>query len=201
MPATAEARRAEVERRYKRRDRPPVSIASVRIAELRRLLTARYGRALPDDDCGRDEALVMAHHIARRPGDHRKLIAAWLSLWAPWMAAEQVHAMIITVTANPIRWRADKLAVRLHLTEAERRRLHITTIGAVDMTKQERARRRRERKRLRKQQLRREQGVKPRADYEAKSISRNKPWQALGMSRRTWYRAGKPNAGTSPAPA
>ena len=32
----------------------------------------------------------------------------------------------------------------------------------------------------------------PRAEYEANAISRAKPWDALGMSRATWYRKGKP---------
>lgn len=32
----------------------------------------------------------------------------------------------------------------------------------------------------------------PRADYEANAISRAKPWEALEMSRATWYRKGKP---------
>ena len=32
----------------------------------------------------------------------------------------------------------------------------------------------------------------PRAEYEANGISRAKPWEALGMSRATWYRKGKP---------
>lgn len=34
--------------------------------------------------------------------------------------------------------------------------------------------------------------AQPRADYLANSISRAKPWEALGMSRATWYRLGKP---------
>lgn len=34
----------------------------------------------------------------------------------------------------------------------------------------------------------------PRAEYEANAISRAKPWEALGMSRATWYRRGKPVA-------
>jgi adenine/guanine phosphoribosyltransferase-like PRPP-binding protein len=37
----------------------------------------------------------------------------------------------------------------------------------------------------------------PRAEYEAKSLASSKPWKALGMSRATWYRKGKPNAKTS----
>jgi hypothetical protein len=184
------AKRAEVARRYaaKKRDRRPFSFAKLRISELQRLFTARYGRTLPDDDCGRDEALIMAHHIANGPGDHPKLTTAWLSLWAPWMDPDEVASLIVTVTRNPIRWRADKLAQRLRLTEAERRRLRITTIGAIDMSKAERATRRRERKRQRERNRRLAKGAKSRAEYEANSISRTKPWLALGMSRARWYR-------------
>jgi hypothetical protein len=36
----------------------------------------------------------------------------------------------------------------------------------------------------------------PRAEYEANSISRTKPWEALAISRTTWYRQGKPTAPT-----
>jgi hypothetical protein len=32
----------------------------------------------------------------------------------------------------------------------------------------------------------------PRVEYEANSLARAKPWEALGMSRATWYRKGKP---------
>lgn len=32
----------------------------------------------------------------------------------------------------------------------------------------------------------------PRAEYEASAISKSKPWEALGMSRASWYRKGKP---------
>ena len=33
---------------------------------------------------------------------------------------------------------------------------------------------------------------RPRAEYLAQSLSRSKPWEALGVSRATWYRMGKP---------
>jgi predicted DNA-binding transcriptional regulator AlpA len=33
---------------------------------------------------------------------------------------------------------------------------------------------------------------RPRAEYLANSLSRSKPWEALGVSRATWYRMGKP---------
>lgn len=32
-----------------------------------------------------------------------------------------------------------------------------------------------------------------REQYEAQSITRAQPWAALGMSRATWYRRGKPD--------
>lgn len=34
--------------------------------------------------------------------------------------------------------------------------------------------------------------AEPREQYLAHSVSQSKPWEALGMSRATWYRKGKP---------
>jgi hypothetical protein len=138
---SAEGRHAEIARRYKSKqaDKPPISIAALRIAELRRLFLDRYGRTLPDDDAGRDDVMVMAHHLARRHTDPER-IHNWIELNAPWMAADESGEIVRQVVARPFKWRADKLAARLRLTEADRRRLRIRTIGAVDMTKQERQR-------------------------------------------------------------
>jgi hypothetical protein len=170
------ARRAEVARRYRKRKRDrPLSMAVLRIAELRRLFRSRYGDVLPDDDAGRDEALVMAHHLVRRSGDPCRRIAAWLELQAPWMAQAELAELITSVLSRPLRWRADKLAVRLNLTDAERRRLRITTIGAADKTKAERLIERKERNRRAQQARRRAQGTRPRVAYEASSVARAKP--------------------------
>jgi hypothetical protein len=98
---------------------------------------------------------------------------------------------------------ADKLAAYLSLKYDERQRLRITTIGAVDLNRAERARRRDEKKRLAKERKRRERGAKPRDEYEAASLSRTKPWVAEGISRAQWYRrrsAAKTDE-TSAAPA
>ena len=40
----------------------------------------------------------------------------------------------------------------------------------------------------RREQIRREAGAKTRAEYEAESLSRLKPWEAEGISRRWWYK-------------
>jgi hypothetical protein len=199
-PARVAALQFEIARKYARRQHRLISLTSLRIADLRRLFLARYGRSLRDDDAGRADARIMAHHLARRSNAERRIVS-WLELQAPWMKPVEVKGLIAEVFSRPHKWRADTLGKHLNLTDAERRRLGITTIGAVDVNRAERLARRREKARQRDQQRRRAQGAKPRAEYEGKSISRAKPWEAMGISRRTWYRLGKPIPGTSPCAA
>jgi hypothetical protein len=189
----ATSRHAEIAVRYKRgkRQQGAVVFTALRLKELGRLLHARYGPELPDDDAGRDDAFIVANHLAvGRDAEQR--IRQWLSLWAPWMASTEIGDIISRTTAKPYRWRADSLGAALGLTEAERQRLAIRTIGAVGVTKEDRARRRLEAKRIREQRRRRDKGAKARAEYEENSVSRRKPWEAMGMKRRSWYRAGRP---------
>jgi hypothetical protein len=201
MASPLEARRAEIARRYKakKKARRPVSMMALRIAELRRLFTARYGLTLPDDAAGREDVRIMAHHLART-ADARRRITAYLELAAPWLPPNDVVALITAVLANPLRWRADTLAKRLNLTNAERRRLNIRTIGAVDRMKTQRAADSKQRKRLAEQARRRARGVQPRKNYRATSLSRTKPWVTLGISRTTWYRSRRDRRETSPCP-
>lgn len=88
--------------------------------------------------------------------------------------------------------RNDTLINLFQITDDEQARLR--TIISRDMAK--------ERDRARKEAARRAAGAVDRETYESQSLSRQKPWEALGMSRRTWYRAGKPmpsERGTSPS--
>lgn len=54
-----------------------------------------------------------------------------------------------------------------------------------------------ERHRTREEGRRRAAGAIDRQTYEQASLSRQKPWEALGMSRASWYRAGKPTPAES----
>jgi len=112
---------AEIKRRHgaARRDRPKVGMAALRIAEIRRLYRDRYGRVLPDDDAGRDDLLVMAQHMARRP-DGPRLIRMYIELEAPWMTPDATDELIARVIAKPLKFRADTLAHRLRLTAVAR---------------------------------------------------------------------------------
>jgi hypothetical protein len=194
------ARHREIARRYKRA-RPAFSMPALRCAEINRLLVSRYGPTLPDDDAGRDDARIMAHHLARLSGDPAQRVGKWLIEHAPWQSVTERTTMIDDVTAKPRKWRADKLAARLGLQDEERTRLRIKTIGATDVTKVERTKRRKDAAKQSKAAARRATGAQPRAEYEAASIARAQPWIIIGISRRTWYRRSQQTAnrdGTSP---
>jgi hypothetical protein len=108
------------------------------------------------------------------------------------MAPDEAERLIDTVLARHIRWRADTLAKLLGLTAALRSELGITTIGAIDLLKEEREEVRNSRGSQRKVNKRRARGVKPRDEWLFQhSKERTKPWEAEGISRRTWYRRRK----------
>ena len=179
----------------KRKRRGPPSIASLRLRDLGALFRDRYrGDVLPDDDAGRDDLYIALHHLAQVPRADAGTLASYIALHAPWMEAAEIEILVSTVLAAPRRWRADTLAWRLRMTAADRRRLAITTIGAIDLSRSAREALRRQLDRERKKVHRLRAGATP----HEKSASGLKPWLALRMSRRTWERHGKP---TGQAPA
>lgn len=66
----------------------------------------------------------------------------------------------------------------------------------------ERELRQRKANQARKEGRRRALGALPRAEWlRANSISRDKPWLGLKISRKTWYRRGKPSPSCDTGPA
>src|SRR5262245_61128681 len=156
------------------------------------VLLDRYGTSLPDDDAGRDDLALMLGYLIHMP--HGTLKAEnFIDLWAPWcVLGEKQMALREAALSPPTRLTADQLAERLGVTMELRSRLGLTVIGAIDCDRQSRADRRREPRRRRDRERmvakRRGKGAKRRAEYEAQSLSRTKPWEAEGISRRWWYR-------------
>ncbi len=120
------ARRKEIARRYawmaeQRRGRlsHDQKICLIRMRELERIYEARYGRCLPNDDAGRDDAEIMAHHIAHRQGEVSAHIRDWLRMWAPWMSGADVGGLIARVSARlrPKRGRPSKKEIRVQQVE------------------------------------------------------------------------------------
>ena len=97
------AKHHEIAVRYRNGKKQPFSMASVRCAELKRLFIDRYGFVLSDDDAGREDARIMAHHLAMLAGDQRVRVTSWLSLWAPWMPADEVSRLVDSVTTKTLR--------------------------------------------------------------------------------------------------
>ena len=153
----------------------------LRLREIERIVWSRHGAMVPETD---DACLYLeAVHLAGAGQD----LAAWCRMWAPWMRA--------IPDLPPLGRRmqsADACARLLNVTLAERTALGLRTIGACDVTKAERAEiakaAKRERDRERAAQRRNAAGRKDRESYEAESLQSTRPWVALGISRRTWFR-------------
>lgn len=179
---------ADVRVAFKRRKaRSP--LARVRCAQLNRFFHDRWGPTWPDDDAGRDDLFIMLHHLQWR-GVNGFGLVCWIRTTCPWMPEEEAENLIRRVHNHPRKWSASTLGERIGLTDASRTRLRITSISPCDVSRAERLERSRRRKAACRKAARRAAGVQPRAQYEAESLSRSRPWEALNVSRRTWERAG-----------
>lgn len=187
-------------RRRKGKSRTGGALHGLRMRDLEVVLQHRWGETLPDDDAGRDDAILVLHHLAHYAIDPRRKMQFWLGARCPWLDRAESAALIERAINKPRRYRADTLAAKLGLKAADRTMLGISTIGAVDFLKEKRMARRRERDRARKERERRNQGAKQRADYLANSLTKAQPWLAEGISRRTWERR-RLRAVASPATA
>jgi hypothetical protein len=180
-----ERREARKRRGWKR----PIGIAALRVAELDREFTDRYGAmVLPDDDSARDDIEIMLHHLIRRSREPKRKIPQWLDARAPWFNGNERDALVDKVLANPLKFRADTLAARIGLTAERRARLKIRTIGAVDQTAAERKEARRRASIERKRAYRCAAGTPQRQEQRGQSINALAPWKDAGVCRRTWFR-------------
>jgi hypothetical protein len=179
---------------------------NVRFHELEMVFVRCWrGLELPDDDAGRADLFIAAchlWHLGKKCGPIAA-IKAWATHWAPWCGPDELAELIKRVEADPRKWSADELAheLGLHVMPfAVRQALGLTTIGSIDVDKDARERRRTANQKENSTAWRRRHGAVPRADYLAKAASQAKPWLALGISERTYYRrkAREAQGGTSP---
>lgn len=190
--ANAVRQENEIKRKRSRRKRRPV-LSALRLRELNQLLRARYGEQMPDTPDTRRAIVIVAHHLAALPSDTERAVRSWLELRAPWYSLADLKALVIETIEKPKRWKAHTLGWALKLNAADRKTLRLTTIGAADLSPAQRRANRRSESRIRTECHRRAKGAKPRAEYLA-AVKADKPWERLGISRRTWYRKGKPPA-------
>jgi hypothetical protein len=162
-----------------------------RIHALNRIFESRYrGEIFPDDDAGLADLKILIHHYYwGNPIAMPRII----KMRAPWVDAE---AIIEEINANPRKWTSVQLGRELNFTGEEWCRLRIRTITPVDMSKADRDKFNRMRANERRLSKRRMDGMVTRAEYlEAHNLSQTKPWEAEGISRKTWERRRKRDAG------
>lgn len=190
-----QAQHREIARRYSwdnrdksDRRRPNVRL-NKRMRELEAVLTVRHrGRRLSEDDSGNEDLFIAAHHVAQF-GDPHQHISAWARDWAPWLSDAACAALIDRVIQKPRKWSAKTLGRAMRLTQEERKRLGITTIRAFDVTDEDMKANRVASESDRHRKRRRKAGAVDRAEWlEINSAARNKPWEAQGISRATYYR-------------
>jgi hypothetical protein len=159
-------------------EKPIFDPRAVRLAELSRFLRHRYSGHVTDDQQGRAALYVLLNHLAFLPVDQDRRLRIAVRDWAPWMPADEVDSLLASIACKPRRFKAATLGKIIGLTYADRKALRITTIAATDMPdtkvlERERSKRRRAGK-----------GAKAREASDARA----KPWESLGISRRSFYR-------------
>ncbi|MBB3353485.1 hypothetical protein FHT70_003432 [Rhizobium sp. BK049] len=185
-----------------------------RMREIEKLIRHRHGEIVPEADDGLIYVEVIAGLAFVEFGEgfveviaglafvefgegFVEVVLSWAARWLPWAQKAVIEEIIYERTRvrfSPLT--ADALGHALHLSYAERSALDIRTIGAFDVPKAKRAKlqkeKRRQRERTRKEEQRRAAGAVSRAEYLDNSLSAARPWEAFGISRRTWERRGKP---------
>jgi hypothetical protein len=197
----AETPEQRKEKKKKSKDQRKRAFQAMRTGDLNKLFAKRYlstreDYVFPDDDAGiEDLRILLGHYAYSNP--HRLTKVA--TLRAPWLTGAQFEYMMADAVGSPRMWTFQELGDHMNLTEAERKDLCIRTIGTVDVTSKQRKQARKVRDKTRQTAKRRAKGVKPREQYLAASKSREEPWKAAKISRRTWYRRLAKQNGTSPS--
>jgi hypothetical protein len=178
-------RNARMRDRRVKRETHQVLLARFRTADIRKLLWLRCGEALPEADDGREYLKQLLIAVVR--GNVRHAEAAALRearRWAPWMEEDEAKELIHAAIHERVRLNPGKMAVELGVTLIERVRLGLKTVRCVDATPEELKQIMADLRAARLRFRRRAAGMKP----STGSAARTKPWEAEGVSRRTWYR-------------
>lgn len=161
-------------------------VAGRQLHDLRKIFAIRYPDGqFPDDDAGHDDAQILLEIWASILSAEASVIAEDLSSRAPWLTHEAALALVERARASGVRHRAEALGNRLNLSREDRTRLGITTIRWAGCTDAMMKASRRERDAARKRKAR--STLKALKPVKA-NLSASRPWEAEGISRRTWER-------------
>lgn len=157
-PEQIAARKWEIRRRYSTKakvGKRTRSMAAIRLAELTKWYNDVHGAGAELEPCERSIEItrIFAHHMGGLPDAPRRIMA-WVLSYAPWLEHIERERLISQVMQCPIKWSADKLAWKIRLTDDQRTRLKIKTIGAIDCNADQRKERRKREHAERQRRLR-----------------------------------------------
>jgi hypothetical protein len=159
----------------------------------------------------RREIVLHARYVgAADTEDFTRWLIAWVwhnlkakdQIWSVMECAKNMGGKITEAEASAIteeasitrkHLSADNLAKFLGVTFDQRQVLRLTTIGSINVKKRARKELRKLADRNYQERKRRARGMRS----QSQSLSATRPWEELGMSRRSWYRQRKASGGTS----
>ena len=170
--------------------------ASMRLAEVEKVLTHLFGGPVDTDDAEHLSPIMasaVAWKIAARAATGTptltRQVAEHLRRWFPTLTVSQRGALAFKAASERVYLPADAVAQALGVTMALRQQLGLTTIGACDVSKRKRKAIVRKEKRARdrdtQETRRRAAGAVPRADYVERSVAQIA--RLAGVSRKTIY--------------
>jgi hypothetical protein len=165
-------------------------ILRVRLGHVRRVLQSRYGVAVPDDDAGYEDLRVYLHVKAQAclPKNRERALLNEIGLMATWMPLERARQVATEIATKPMKLTSVTLGEMLNLSSEERARLSVWQIRAVGETTEDMKERRRQRNRDLQRIKRARAGGQTREQYRRSALSNTKPWEAMGVCRRTYER-------------
>jgi hypothetical protein len=170
----------------------------LRLGDLLRCCRHRFGAVLPDDTAGYTHLIELLLPISLGP-EPARIMQNVIEVMAAWSERDEtLIASILTMPERVRRPTAKAIGKRLNVTNAERERGRLWTIHPIDMTDRQMAEQSKAKKRARDERRRQQRGAKSRQAWLAASLTKQKPWQAEEISRRTWYRRRQKTGGTGP---
>lgn len=157
-PAIVRAKQLEIKRRYEQHakvSKRSRGMAAIRISELTRWMHDTFGGGVELEPDKRTETIIriFAHHFISLPSGERRL-SSWFDRYCPWLELRDREYLISEANHCPLKWSADKLGWKIGLTDEQRARLKIKTIGAVGISKEQRKERERQRRAQRQKERR-----------------------------------------------
>ena len=166
-------------------------IRRLRAGELQRLFRHRWGYVLPDDQSGREDLWLLMLNASLATAEPDKKMNHVIDLWAPWMGDEEREGYVRLLGGLDVYQRIQtgrEIGNLLRLTNAERMKLKLWQFKPIDATDDELEAQRKARRSEDRRAKMRAKGVRSREAYLTELRSKPKPWEAEGVSQRTWQR-------------